>query len=145
MPPRTGCARSPRVPRVLTLLAALLSAATVSACGGNDKSDAEKTVKEFVTATNKRDADKFCGDLVSKSFLEQTTGAVGDKAKDSCKQQFGQLKGLKVKLVDIKQTKVDGDNARVTATLEAQGERRQQTFRLKQEDGRFRLTGAATN
>jgi hypothetical protein len=125
------------------LLATVLGAAALAACGGDGESDAEQTVKDFVTATNERDADEFCGELVSQSFLEQTTGAKGDKAKDACKKQFRSLKGLKVRLVEIKDTKVDGDEATVTATLEAQGQRQQQAFRLKKEDGRFRLTGQA--
>lgn len=126
------------------VLAALLGATAVAACGGGDKSDAEKTVRDFVTATNERDADRFCGELVTQSFLEQTTGAKGDEAEDACRQQFRSLKGLKVTLVDIKKTKLDDDHATVTATLEAQGQRQRQAFRLKKEGGRFRLTGQGT-
>ena len=115
----------------------------LSGCGGgNDKSDAEQTVRDFVQATRERDADKFCDDLVTEEFLEQTIGATGDKAKESCKREFKNLSGLRVELVRIEKTKLDGDHATVTAVLERQGQRLTQELRLKKEDGDWKLAGA---
>ena len=114
----------------------------VSGCGGgDDKKDAEQTVRDFVQATTDRDADTFCDELVTQEFLEQTTGATGDKARESCKSEFKNLSGLRVELVRIEKTKVDGEHATVTAVLERQGQRITQELRLKKEDGDWKLAG----
>ena len=129
--------------RALLLIPAVAVALAACGGGGSDKSDAEQTVKDFVKATNDRDAGKFCGELVTKEFLEQTTGAKGKKAESQCESQLRNLKGLKVKLVRIKRTTVKGDGASVRATLEAQGQTQDQVLRLKKEDGRFKLAGGS--
>ena len=118
--------------------------AAVSGCGGgDDKSDAEQTVRDFVQATREHDADKFCDELVTQEFLEQTIGATGDKATESCKREFKNLRGLRVDLVRIEKTTVDGDRATVTAVLTRQGQRIKQELRLKKEDGDWKLAGSA--
>src|SRR5919198_5598045 len=103
------------------LTVVLLAALWLAACGGgNDKREAEQTVRDFVTATNERDADKLCDDLLSKDFIEQTTGATGDKAKSTCKQQFKLFRGLKLRLVRITSTKLNGSKATVYTIIETQ-------------------------
>jgi hypothetical protein len=117
--------------------------ALLAGCGGDDKKDAEQTVRDFVTALRERDADTFCNDLVTKEFLGQFSGATGDKAKESCKRELKSVTGLEdVKLVSIKSTKVDGDEAAVDAVIERQGQRQPQVYRLKKEDGDWKLAGA---
>jgi hypothetical protein len=128
---------SPLVRRIA--LICLLAA--VSGCGGDDKKDAEQTVRDFVQATRERDADKFCDELVTQEFLEQTIGATGDQAKESCKREFRNLSGLRVKLVRIVKTELDGDRANVTAVLDRQGQRIRQELRMKKEDGDWKLAG----
>ncbi len=115
----------------------------VSGCGGDDKEDAEQTVRDFVEATRERDADKFCDELVTQEFLEQSIGATGDKAQESCKREFKSLSDLRVNLVRIEKTVVDGDSATVTATINSQGQRIKQKLRLKKEDGDWKLAGSA--
>jgi hypothetical protein len=128
---------------VVRRIALICLLVAVSGCGGgDDKSDAEQTVRDFVQATRTRDADKFCDELVTEEFLEQSIGATGDKAKESCKREFKNLSGLRVKLVRIDKTKLDGDHATVTAVLERQGQRISQELRLKKEDGDWKLAGA---
>ena len=123
---------------VLICLVALLVG-----CGGDDKKDAQQTVRDFVTALQKRDADTFCDDLVTEDFLGEFSGATGDKAKESCKRELNSLTSLeKVKLVKIESTKVSGDDAAVTAVIERQGQRLRQVYRLKKEDGDWKLSGA---
>ena len=126
-------------------LAVICLLVAVSGCGGggNDKEDAEQTVRDFVQATRERDADRFCDELVTQEFLEQTIGATGDKAKESCKREFSNLRGLRVTLVRIVKTEVDGDNATVTAVLDRQGQPLREKLRLKKEDGDWKLAGAA--
>ena len=117
--------------------------ALVAGCGGDDKKDAEQTVRDFVTALRERDADTFCDDLVTKDFLGEFSGATGDKAKESCKRELKNVTGLQdVKLVKIQSTKVDGEEATVTAVLQRQGLRQRQVYRLKKEDGDWKLSGA---
>src|SRR4051794_40360580 len=125
------------------LTAVMLAVVGLAACGGgNDKEDAEKTVREFVNATNDRDADKLCDDIFSKEFIEQATGASGDRAKSVCKQQFKQLRGLKVRLVRISKTEIDGDKATVATIIEQQDQPQPRIFKLVKEDG-WRLAGGS--
>jgi ketosteroid isomerase-like protein len=117
--------------------------ALLAGCGGDDKKDAEQTVRDFVTALRERDADTFCDDLVTKEFLGQFSGATGDKAKESCKRELKAVTGLQdVRLIKVQSTKVDGDEAAVTAVIERQGQRQRQVYRLKKEDGDWKLAGA---
>ena len=119
--------------------------ALLAGCGGgeDDEAQAEQTVRDFVTATREGDAGAFCEDLVTQEFLEQASGATGDQASESCKRQFKSLTGIEVRLVRIVRTKVDGDSARVTAVLGRGGQNLPQTFRLKKEDGDWKLAGGA--
>ena len=126
-------------------LTAILTCAALglAACGGDDKTDTETTVREFVKATNSRDSKRFCTELVTQEFAEQATGAKGDKARDACEKQFKSLKGLKLKLVSVESTKIDGDKARVRAVLSVQGQEQDQLYRLEKEDGTWKLAGGA--
>jgi len=96
-----------------------------------------------VKATNSRDTQKFCDELVSQQFLEQSTGAKGDRAREACRDQLKSLKGLKVHLDRVSNAKVDGDRATVRTVLSNQGQKQDQVFRLKKEDGDWKLAGGA--
>jgi hypothetical protein len=100
-------------------------------------------VRDFVSATNDRDADAFCGEIVTQEFLEQSTGAKGDEAEDECKRQLESIKGLEVELVEIRKTEVDGDSATVRTVIETQGDSNTQILRLKKEDGGWKLAGGS--
>jgi hypothetical protein len=130
------------VVRALTALAALC-AIGVSACGASDKDKVDTTVRDFVKATNSRDAKEFCDKLVSQQFLEESTGAKGSKARDACHQQLKSLKGIKIKLEKINSTKVNGDRATVRAVLSSQGQKQDQVLRLRKESGDWKLAGGA--
>jgi ketosteroid isomerase-like protein len=123
-----------------TLLVAF-AVVVLAACSTDEEGEVEQTVRDFVEATNRRDADAFCEDLVTQEFLEQSTGAKGDNATEACRSQFRRLKGLKVRLVRLRGTKVEGDTARVRAVLETRGQAQDQVLRLQKEDGDWRLTG----
>ncbi len=129
----------------LAQLATAVAAAGLAAagCGGgeDDEQEARQTVRQFVEATNQRDADRFCGELVTREFLEQTTGATGDNARDTCKRQLRSLKGLRVDLVRIERVSVEGDEATVRTVLATRGSRTPQVFRLEKEDGEWRMAG----
>ena len=123
-------------------LAACVALLALAACGGgSDKEDAEGVVRGIAEATNDSDGDKFCG-LVTEQFLEQTTGAKGDKAQDACKKQIDSLKNTPLKVNKITKTEIKGDEATVTAELESRGQKRPQVFNLRKEDGEFKLASA---
>jgi hypothetical protein len=110
-------------------------------CGSDDKKDAQDAFREFVAATNRHDARKLCDDLLTKQFIEQTTGATGGNARDSCKQQYRFLRPVKLGLSAIKDTKIHGDNATLAVTLRVQDETQDRVVRLRKEHGRWRLAG----
>ncbi len=128
----------------MPLLAALICLlAVVSGCGGGDDAgDAEQTVRDFVEAVNERDADTYCDELITEEFREKTTFATGDEAAESCKRQFGAITGLRIELVRIVRTKVDGEEATVTAVIRRQGQRARQVYQLENDGGDWKLNGA---
>jgi len=132
------------VTRRAAALCLVAAALPLGACGGSDEEAAKTTIREFVEATSKRDAGKFCGDLVTEEFLEQTTGAKGERARSACRQQIKSLKGVQIKLVSIGKTTVKGDRATVRTTLETAGQKRPQVFRLQKQDGDWRLSGGSS-
>jgi hypothetical protein len=120
----------------------LLAVAALAGCGGGDeKEEVEATVREFVRATNEGDGQAFCEELVTREFLEQSTGATGDNAAENCRRQLSRLKGVDVRLVRVLDTKVDEDDASVRAVIVTQGQRQDQVLRLRKEGGDWRLTG----
>ena len=117
----------------------------LASCGGgsSDREDVEQTLRDFVTAVNKRDADRFCDDLVTREFIEKQTFAKGSKAVADCKRQLRQVKDLKIKLVRISSVKVKEDRARVKAVLSDQRQENDQLYRLKKEDGGWRIASGS--
>jgi ketosteroid isomerase-like protein len=116
--------------------------ALVAGCGGgDDKKDAQQTVRDFVTAVNERDADAYCEDLITEEFREKSTFAKGDRATESCKRQLKAIKGLHIELVRIVNTKVDGDKATVTAVLRRPGGQVRQRLQLEKDGGDWKLSG----
>jgi Domain of unknown function (DUF4878) len=116
--------------------------AVVGGCGGDDKKDAEQTVRDFATAVRERDGDTLCDELLTEEFIGAFSGAKGDKGRESCKREIKLLTGLKVKLVRIVKTEVDGEKASVTAVIDREGEPFRQVYRLEKEDGDWKIAGA---
>ena len=127
----------------LACLALLLTLALSACGGGDDADDAKQTVRDFVQATNERDGDRLCGDLLSQEYMEKATGASGDKAQDACKQQLSLIKGLKLRLVAVGGAEVDGDRATVRATIVTGGQRQSRSFQLAKESGSWKLAGGS--
>ena len=123
-------------------VALLCLLSVVAGCGGDDEKGAEQTVRDFVTAVNKRDADTYCDELITEEFRKKTTFATGDRASESCKRQLKAITGLRLELVRVVGTKVDGDEATVTAVIERQGERIRQVYELQKDGGDWKLNGA---
>ncbi len=113
---------------------------TAGCGGGQDKKDAQQVVRDFATAVNKRDGQRFCKELTTREYVEKVTAAKGDNAVSQCVRQVKQIRQPEYKLVKFVKTSVDGDHATVTAQLENQGRTQRQVFRLVKQDGSFRLT-----
>jgi hypothetical protein len=65
------------LPRLLIALVAVSAVALPACGGGDDKEDIEQTVRDFVSATNDRDAGEFCGEIVTQEFLDWRQGRRG--------------------------------------------------------------------
>jgi ketosteroid isomerase-like protein len=125
----------------VSLVACALAAA---GCGGrDDREQVDETLRAFVSAVNARDGQRFCEDLVTRDFVEKQTFTKGDKALSDCKRQLSQVKGLKVRLVEIESVRVDGDRARARAVLSVQGQEQDQVYRLRKDDGSWRIAAGA--
>ena len=123
----------------------IVAVVSLAACGGgSDEDKAKETVSQFFTALDKNDTDKLCNDLLTKEFIAQTTGATGDRAGEQCPRAFSQLRASDVKLGKVRKVSVDGDEATVRAAIVRQGQSLPQVFRLKKEDGDWRLAGSGT-
>jgi ketosteroid isomerase-like protein len=113
----------------------------LAGCGGDDKKDAEQTVRDFVKAVNERDADAYCDDLITEEFREKSTFATGDQASESCKRQLKAIKGLHIDLVRIVRTKVDGDKAKMTVVFSRSDQRVRQQIQLEKDGGDWKIAG----
>lgn len=111
--------------------------------GGNDREDVDRTLREFVKALNARDGERFCEELITRDYLEKQTFAKGERALADCKRQLGQIKNLKLELVEIESVKIDGERARARAVLSVQGQEQDQVYRLRKEDGGWRIAAGA--
>jgi ketosteroid isomerase-like protein len=127
--------------RLAPLLVLLL---VLGACGGGDDSaEVKQTVRDFVKATNDRDGDRLCDDLVTQDYLEKATGASGDKAHDACKQQLDLITGLRLRLISVGEPNVDGDSATVRATIAIGSQRTPRRFVLHKEGGGWKLASGS--
>jgi hypothetical protein len=114
----------------------------LAGCGGGDDEDPDEvrqTLRDFVKATNERDGDTLCGELLTQEYKQKATGAAGDRADDACKQQLDVTTGLELDLISIGRTELDGDEATVRAVIDTDGVRSPRLFRLEREDGRWKL------
>ncbi len=131
------------MPRAAVPLA--LAVLALASCGGSgsDGDEPEQVVRDFVEATNDRDSEKLCEQLLSPEFIAESTGAKSGDT-DTCKEQIGAVKGLQLRLVKIGKSTVDGDNARVSAVLRVNGQRQARQFLLDKQDGAWKLAGGST-
>ena len=111
--------------------------------GGNDREEAQQTIRDFVEAVNKRDADTYCDELITEEFREQSTFTEGDRARESCKKQLRAISGLKLKLVRFGRTTVDGDKATVNVVLSRSGQEITQRVKLEKDGGDWKIAGGA--
>ena len=92
--------------------------------GGTTRSDAEQVVRDFAKAVTESDGKTFCNELVTREYLEQTTGRHGRRRRvKQCEKQIDALQQGSFKIDKIDKTEINGDSATVTAQVETQGRR----------------------
>jgi len=129
------------VARLLTLL--LVCA--LAGCGGGDDEDPDEVrqvLRDFVEATNKRDGDALCGELLTQEYQEGATGATGERAGEACRQQLDVTSGLRLRLISVGRVEIDGDEATARAVIDTDGVEVPRLFTLEREDGRWKLAGS---
>jgi hypothetical protein len=127
------------VARVLPFLLLALAGCGGGSGGGDDPDEVRQTVRDFVEATNQRDGETLCGELLTQEYLEKSTLATGDQAGEACREQLDKTVDLRLRLVSIGRTEVDGDEATVRAVIDTDGVQAPRLFRLEREDGRWKL------
>jgi hypothetical protein len=131
-------AESPAVVRVLPLLL-LIALAGCGGGGDDDQDEVRQTVRDFVEATNQRDGETLCGELLTQEYMEKSTLAEGDQAGEECRQQIDRTVDLELRLVSVGKTEVDGDDATVRVVIDTGGVQAPRLFRLEREDDRWKL------
>ena len=101
-------------------------------------------MRDFVEATNQRDGERLCGELVTEDFKERATGATGDRVDEICRRQLELTTGLKLELLHVGRTRVEGDRATVRTRLDIDGVRAPRVFRLEKEDGAWKLASGSS-
>jgi hypothetical protein len=123
-------------------------AIVLAACGGGDDDDeaaaARQAVRDFVEATNERDGDKLCGELLTQEYKEKVSGSVGEAADDSCRRQLELTTGLTLDLISVGRTNVGGEEATVRTVLDTDGVQAPHLFQLEKEDGAWKLASGAS-
>jgi hypothetical protein len=128
------------------LVLALVASLALAGCGGDgddDPAEVRQALRDFVKATNERDGEMLCGELLTQEYKEKATGATGDRANDACKQQLEVTTGLEVDLISIGKAEVDADRATLRAVIDTDGVRSPRLFRLEREDGRWKLAAGS--
>jgi len=128
---------------VARLLPLLLFALAGCGGGGDDTAEVKQVLRDFVKATNGRDGDTLCGDLLTREYKEKATGATGDQADDACREQLELTTGFELDLISIGRTRIDGEEATVRVVLDTDGVRAPRLFRLELEDGDWKLAAGS--
>jgi hypothetical protein len=126
-----------------TVLVLVALAFALAACGGGDEGGPQQAVRDFVEATNERDGERLCGDLVTREYKERATGATGDRVDEVCRRQLELTQGLRLELLGIGKTVVEGDSATVRTRLDIDGVKGPRLFRLEREDGSWKLASGS--
>lgn len=111
--------RGRRIAIFLTSALVALAATGVAACGQSEEDKVRDVLTNVNDAAKSGDTGELCG-LLADDALEQAYGAKGDEGKKNCEETLGQnvdaLKKDAEGKFEIKDVKIDGDNATATVT-----------------------------
>jgi ketosteroid isomerase-like protein len=126
------------------LLPPLFVSCVLAACGGESKSeDVEDAIRGWAKAANERDTKAFCNDYVTEDFAERVSGATGDNAREQCEKLLkATQRGLTIKIREVKKIEIDGDSATAVVSMVAGSAPADRLFKLKKEDGEFRIASS---
>ena len=98
-----------------------------------------QVLRDFVEATNERDGDTLCGDLLTQDYKEGATGATGEQADEACRQLLDVTTGLKLRLIRLGKVEIDGEKATARAVIDTDGVEVPRLFMFEREDGKWKL------
>ena len=125
----------------------ILLLCAVAGCGGGDGDDPDEVrqvLRDFVEATNQRDGEALCGDLLTQEYKEGATGAAGEQADEACRQQLDVTTELKLRLISVGKVEIDGDEATARAVIDTDGVEIPRLFMLEREDGKWKLAAGSS-
>ena len=125
----------------------LLLVCVLASCGGggeDDPDEVRQVLRDFVEATNERDGDALCGELLTQEYKEGATGATGERADEACRQQLDVTTGLKLRLIRVGRVEIDGEQATARALIDTDGVEVPRLFRLELEDGKWKLAAGSS-
>ena len=126
--------------RAMRVSTAALAAAAVglTGCGGGGSAkDADKVVKDWITAGVEKDGEKFC-DLMTTDFLEKSTGQQSNAAKKRCEDQVKSGSGNFAVKLNVGKARPGGETA---AQVPVSGTVQPGTVKLRKENDKFKVDG----
>ena len=128
--------------RIFSALGALV--VVLTACGGSDdEADAQQTVRDFVEATNRRDGERLCGDLVTQKFKEQANGRHRRPRGSDLRAPARADQGPRARPDRRGQDGGTGERATVRTRLDIDGVQAPRVFELMKEDGAWKLSSGS--
>lgn len=121
--------------RTIGLLLSAVAMVALSACGGSSAADADRTVKDWLSAAATEDGATYCG-LLTTDLLEKSTGEQGDAAVTACEKQVTEGTGNLPALVKVDPAKPQGENA---ADVPLQATVPSGTVSMLKEDDEFKI------
>ncbi len=134
--PKPKRRRPPLKAILIGLLVVVGIVVLLRACSGDDEAEVRTTVERFAEASRDKDVQTLCDDLLSTVDVQElrSTG-------QPCEVALGTgLEDVQNPTVEIRDVKIDGDEAEVTVDSSAAGQRPStDTVKLQKEDDGWRI------
>jgi hypothetical protein len=101
---------------IAVMVAAILAALALAACGGDDggSEDEDQITEAIEKSASEADA-SACTEFQTQNFVEQTSGGTGEEAVERCRES--QQEEPLADSVDVSDIEIDGDSANAVAAL----------------------------
>ena len=146
-PRRSIQRRAPRCRALAHSLRSLSVSPAAAAAAATTRSDVEQVVARLRHGRHESDGETFCNELVTREYLEKTTGATGRQRGRAVREADRAASSrASFKIVKIDKTEIDGDKATVTAAGGARrAGRRRRSSGWRRRTASFRLTSGTTS